>query len=471
MAGVETTRDGAVLTIRLARPGASNALDARMHADLEAALERARDPEVRAVVLTGESDVFCSGHDPAELERKPYELSATPAERLGRHVLALRSLEKPVLAAVNGAAVGAGVALALACDIRLAAENASFEPGFAAAGLAPEGGTGWLLRRSLGGARAFEWLVTGHRITATEALEQGLVSELVPAGKLAERVAEVARVFAAMPTRAVWETKRLLDAAETSTLADQLGREAFAQADLLRSPDAAEAAAADREGREPRFGGAPPEAEHPIRLAVRDDLRRWRLTVLLRWVLVVPHALVATGWVYLAQVVVIAAWFAALVRGRVPDGLHAWLGRALRYSVHVTAYASLVADPFPGFRGWPGTYPVDLELAPPARQSRWTIAFRLVLAVPALVLSGVLSWIHWLVALVAWFAALALGRVPRGMRDLMAYCLRYQAQTYGYVLLLTSRYPSLASGSGFQFEEGPDVRDERHAPDLRDVSR
>jgi hypothetical protein len=125
------------------------------------------------------------------------------------------------------------------------------------------------------------------------------------------------------------------------------------------------------------------------------------------------------------------------------------------------AYAWLVADPFPGFRGWYGTYPVDLDVAPPERQPRWSTALRLVLAIPAYLLAYVLIVVMEVVAIVGWFAALILGRMPRGMRDLMAYCLRYQAQTYAYLLLLTSRYPSLASGSGFQFEEANDVPSDR----------
>jgi hypothetical protein len=150
-------------------------------------------------------------------------------------------------------------------------------------------------------------------------------------------------------------------------------------------------------------------------------------------------------------------WLIALFRGSVPEGLHAWAARFVRYYTHVYAYFFLVADPFPGFRGWFGTYPIDLDVAPPERQSRWSIAFRLVLAIPAALLLQVLIVVLYVVAIIVWFVALVIGRSPRGMRDLMAYCLRYQAQTYAYLLLLTSRYPSLASGSGFQFEEASDV--------------
>jgi hypothetical protein len=135
-------------------------------------------------------------------------------------------------------------------------------------------------------------------------------------------------------------------------------------------------------------------------------------------------------------------------------GLHEWTSRYLRYNVHVQAYVWLVADPFPGFRGRYGTYPVDLIIDPPRPQARWKTALRIPLAIPAFVLLIVLGTVLEVVAIIAWVIAIALGRVPKGMRDLMAYCLRYNAQTYAYLLLLTDRYPTLASGSGFQFEEG-----------------
>jgi hypothetical protein len=268
----------------------------------------------------------------------------------------------------------------------------------------------------------------------------------------------VAELFAAMPTRAVWETKRLLETAQTATLAEQLEAEALAQGELVKTDDFTEGVAAFLEQREPAFTGTAPELFHPITLVVRDDLARWRLTVLFRALLAIPHLIVATLWLYLAFLVTLVTWVLTLVRGRAPEGLHDWASRFLRYYTHVQAYVWLIADPFPGFRGWPGTYPVDLEIAPPERQSRWVTGFRVLLAIPAYLLMYVLGVVLEVVSAIGWFAALALGRMPRGMRDLMAYCLRYQAQTYAYLLLLTSRYPSLASGSGVQFEEADDVR-------------
>jgi 2-(1,2-epoxy-1,2-dihydrophenyl)acetyl-CoA isomerase len=454
VAEVESRRDGAVLTITLNRPEVLNALNGAAHAALAAALDRARDPEIRAVVLTGAGRGFCVGQDLQEFRTGAADVADRLRSTYNRHALAIRSLEKPVLAVVNGAAAGAGLSLALACDLRIASDEASFVPAFVGIGLVPDTGGTWFARRLLGTARAFEWLTTGRRLTAAEALQWGLVSEVVPAAELADRAAEVGELFATMPTRAVWETKRLLDVAETAALEQQLDAEAWAQGELVQTPDFGEGVAAFLEKREPAFTGAAVRPLHPVRLVVRDDLRRWRLTALLRWLLALPHLFLSAAWLYLALPVAVVNWAIVLVRGRSPDGLHAWNARAVRYWTHAQAYTWLVADPFPGFRGWHGTYPVDLDVAGPEIQSRWKTLLRLPLAIPAYVLLTVLTTVLQVLAVIAWFIALAVGRVPKGMRDLMAYCLRYSAQTYAYLLLLTDRYPTLASGSRFQFEEG-----------------
>jgi 2-(1,2-epoxy-1,2-dihydrophenyl)acetyl-CoA isomerase len=454
VAEVESRLDGAVLTITLNRPEVLNALNGAAHVALAAALERAREPDVRAVVLTGAGRGFCVGQDLQEFRAGAGDIAERLRDRYNRHAVAIRSLEKPVLAVVNGPAAGAGLSLAFACDVRIASDEASFVPAFIGIGLVPDAGGTWFARRLLGTARAFEWLTTGRRLTAAEALQWGLVSEVVPAAELEQRTHEVAELFAAMPTRAVWETKRLLDTAETATLDQQLEGEAWTQAELVRTPDFTEGVAAFLEKREAAFTGALAEQIHPVRLVVRDDLRRWRLTVLLRWLLALPHLLVASAWLYLALPVAIVNWVVLLARGRPLVGLHAWTARFVRYWTHVQAYTWLVSDPFPGFRGWYGTYPIDLDVAPPRPQARWKTLLRLPLAIPAYVLQAVLMTVLQVLAVITWFIALAIGRVPKGMRDLMAYCLRYSAQTYAYVLLLTDRYPTLASGSGFQFEEG-----------------
>ncbi|HLB03950.1 MAG TPA: DUF4389 domain-containing protein, partial [Gaiellaceae bacterium] len=132
---------------------------------------------------------------------------------------------------------------------------------------------------------------------------------------------------------------------------------------------------------------------------------------------------------------------AALVAGRTPRPLHRFLAAYIRYSSHVFAFLMIVGGLFPGFTGAQGVYPIDYELDPPTRQRRVTVAFRLVLALPALMLAGALSAVVYAVGLLGWFAALATGRMPKGLRDLGATSIRYQAQTYAYLLLVTGRYP------------------------------
>lgn len=187
-----------------------------------------------------------------------------------------------------------------------------------------------------------------------------------------------------------------------------------------------------------------PPVEHPIQLVVEDDLRRSRLTVFFRWLLAIPHWVWLGLWGIAASLAAIAAWFAALFTGRVPAGLHDFLARYLRYQTHVLAYTLLAADPFPDFTG-DQRYPVDARVAPPEMQNRLTVFFRLLLAIPAAILSGVLTWVGNVVGFFAWFVVLALGSVPVGMRDLIAYTIRYHIQTQAYELLLTERYPSLAT--------------------------
>lgn len=182
-------------------------------------------------------------------------------------------------------------------------------------------------------------------------------------------------------------------------------------------------------------------ARHPIRLVVTDDLQRNRLTVFFRLILAIPHLIWLTVWGIVAALAAIANWFATLVNGQSPEGLHDFLATYLRYQTHVYAYILLVADPFPGFGGKPG-YPIDIEVDPPQRQNRWTVAFRVILAIPAFIISGILGYLNRALAVFSWFIALAMGSVPEGLRNLAALALRYEQQTAAYALLLTGRYPS-----------------------------
>ena len=199
----------------------------------------------------------------------------------------------------------------------------------------------------------------------------------------------------------------------------------------------------------PRYPTSDPELaeryselpEHPVRMVVTDDLERPRLTVLFRLFLAIPHFVWLFLWSVAVVFVEIAAWVAALVLGRVPDSLHRFLAAYVRYLTHLFAFVCLVGRRFPGFTGRAGSYGIDVEIDPPSRQSRWKTLFRFVLAIPAFLLAGALGGVAFVIALLAWWYALATGRMPEGMRNLGASCLRYSAQTYAYSLLVTSRYP------------------------------
>jgi hypothetical protein len=184
-----------------------------------------------------------------------------------------------------------------------------------------------------------------------------------------------------------------------------------------------------------------PTPEKPITLSVEDDLRRSRLTVFFRILLAIPHIVWLVLWGIVVFFAVIVGWFATLATGRLPLALHRFISAYLRYETHVLAFIYLVANPFPGFTGTPGSYPVDLEIGAPERQNRWKTLFRLFLMIPAHLVAFGLGGVLGLVAIFGWFVGLILGRMPEGLRNLGAYSLRYTAQTYGYTYLLTDSYP------------------------------
>lgn len=244
-----------VATVTLNRPDSLNALNAVMRAELLAAAKAlGRDDAVRAVVLTGSGRGFCSGAD----------LRGGAGERDFRRVLtteynplvrAIRDLPKPVIAAVNGVAAGAGVSLALACDLVYAAEEARFIQAFVRIGLVPDSGSTRTLVRALGRHRAAQLIFSGEPLSAVEARDAGLVAEVVPAAQLHARVQEVSAGMATAPTRAIALAKRLLNAAEDATLDESLAAEAALQDLAGRTEDHAEGVVAFAEKREPRFVG------------------------------------------------------------------------------------------------------------------------------------------------------------------------------------------------------------------------
>jgi 2-(1,2-epoxy-1,2-dihydrophenyl)acetyl-CoA isomerase len=251
---VLTSRDGAVLTITLNRPDKLNAFIAEMHGDLRDALAEADDADVRAVVITGAGRGFCVGQDLAEFSDIP-DIAEALRGSYHPNIRAIRALEKPVIAAINGPAAGAGLSLACACDLRIASDAAMLVPGFIGIGLVPDAGGAYFLERLLGAARAFELMASGRRLSAQEAFDWGLVSEVVEAARFDERVAELAAEWAASPTRGVALTKQLFDTAERATLDETLELEGELQAEATGTADFREGVAAFLEKRDPDFSG------------------------------------------------------------------------------------------------------------------------------------------------------------------------------------------------------------------------
>ncbi|MEP6976948.1 MAG: enoyl-CoA hydratase-related protein [Thermoleophilia bacterium] len=256
MPEVEVRRDGGVQTIVLNRPDVLNALNADMHKALGAALKDARADDVRAVVITGAGRGFCVGQDLTEFRDATGDIADRLRASYHPNIRAIRALEKPVIAAVNGAAAGAGLSLACACDIRIASDAAAFVPAFVNIGLVPDSGGSFFIARLLGPARAFEWMTSGRTLTAAEAQAWGLVSEVVDADAFEVRVAEFAARLAGMPTRAIGMTKRLFDRAAESTLEDQLELEAQLQSAATKTNDFREGVTAFLEKRKPEFTGS-----------------------------------------------------------------------------------------------------------------------------------------------------------------------------------------------------------------------
>jgi 2-(1,2-epoxy-1,2-dihydrophenyl)acetyl-CoA isomerase len=244
-------------TIILDRPEALNSLDATLKRELVAVLREAdRDRTVRAVILTGAGRAFCAGQDLKErLTPDAAPLDVEVRERFNPIVLALRRLPKPVIGAVNGVAAGAGASLAFACDLRIAAEGATFSLAFGRIGLAPDSGASWLLPRLIGAAHAAELLYLSDPMPAVEALRIGLVSQVVPAAGLLDHARTLAAKLALGSPTALALTKRALNRSLEVGLVEALDHEASLQGIAGRSPDHAEGISAFVEKRPPRFGG------------------------------------------------------------------------------------------------------------------------------------------------------------------------------------------------------------------------
>jgi 2-(1,2-epoxy-1,2-dihydrophenyl)acetyl-CoA isomerase len=255
---VETTPDG-VRTITLDRPERLNAVNPALAESLpEAVRDAGRDDAARVVVLTGAGRGFCAGLDLAEPAMPDTRTRAgrlDPLAWVGRWVLALRDCEKPVIAAVNGAAAGAGFGLALAADVRLVAEGATMTAGYVRRGLSPDAGVTYHLPRLVGASRAADIVLTGRDVSSEEALRIGLASAVLPAATFAADVAAYAARLAAGPPLALALTKRLLRQSADAPLETQLRDELAHIRTCFGTADVAEAMAAFREKRAPVFRG------------------------------------------------------------------------------------------------------------------------------------------------------------------------------------------------------------------------
>jgi 2-(1,2-epoxy-1,2-dihydrophenyl)acetyl-CoA isomerase len=249
---------GAVRTITLNRPAALNSFTAAMHAELLPALDAAaKDEAVRAIVITGAGRGFCAGqdlNDPAMVATtEPADVGAV-IERYYRPLATrVRSMPVPVIAAVNGVAAGAGANFALCCDFVLAARSACFIQAFSKIGLVPDCGGTWLLPRLVGRARALGLAMTGDKLPADEAVRIGLIWDAVEDAALMDGVMELANRLAAMPSRALAETRRVIDAAMLLDFDTAITLEADAQRERGHSADFSEGVAAFRAKRPALF--------------------------------------------------------------------------------------------------------------------------------------------------------------------------------------------------------------------------
>jgi 2-(1,2-epoxy-1,2-dihydrophenyl)acetyl-CoA isomerase len=258
---IDVKRDGQAARITLNRPDRLNAMTTQTSDELvDAFAGLGADEDVRCIVITGEGRGFSAGQDLTEF-RGEYEagrerdIEGHLRATYNRLILQVVETPKPVIAEINGVAAGAGLSLSLACDLRVASDAARFTLAFVKIGLIPDSGATWHLSRLVGYARALELSITGELIDAKRALEIGLVHRVVPADGLRDEVDLLAKELAALPTRAIGETKRLFRENQWGTLAEALDREALSQGEMGRTHDHLEGVAAFHEKREPKFEG------------------------------------------------------------------------------------------------------------------------------------------------------------------------------------------------------------------------
>ena len=253
--------NGAVATITMNRPEALNALSLQLSLDLRAAIEKAVDDRARAVVLTGAGRAFCSGGDLREMRamgEREGNIEAfldSPLKALHEVILLIRETPVPFIAAVNGVCAGAGTNFALACDLVIAAEDATFNEAFVRIGLSPDCGGTFFLPRVIGEKRAAEMFMTGGTLDATRAEKIGMINAVVPAEDLLQEASKLAAHLAAGPTGSFGRIKRMLNASYSNDLRAQLDLEAECQLESGRLSDFKEGVTAFFEKRPPSFSG------------------------------------------------------------------------------------------------------------------------------------------------------------------------------------------------------------------------
>lgn len=250
--------DNGVLTLTLNRPDSYNACNEQMTTDLQAALKEAeKDAAVRAIILTGAGKAFCSGQDlkDAPASGGTRSLADSLERRYNPIIRKLTSMPKPIVAAINGVAAGAGCSLALACDIKIAAAGTSLLQAFVNIGLVPDSGSSFFLVRAAGYARAFEIASLGEKLPVERAAELGLINRVVAAESLPDEARAIAERYAAGPTRAYGYIKKMLHRAEHTSLDEALDYEIFMQEAAGRTSDYQEGVAAFVEKRRPVFRG------------------------------------------------------------------------------------------------------------------------------------------------------------------------------------------------------------------------
>ena len=246
-----------VLTLIFDRPDKFNSFNRELALTVQDRLsEAASNPEVRCVVLTGNGKAFCAGQDLGEaVDPNGPELRAIVRDHYNPIIQAIRDLPKPVIAAVNGVAAGAGANIALACDIVVASEHASFIQAFSKIGLIPDSGGTWTLARLVGFQRASALMMTGDKVSAAEAQSIGMIYKVFAADSFGEQVTALAKQMAQMPTKGLALTKAALNASWTNDIRDQLSLEETLQTEAGQTHDFNEGVKAFLEKRAPKFKG------------------------------------------------------------------------------------------------------------------------------------------------------------------------------------------------------------------------